>query len=148
MGHGESTGQLPLGVTLFDLDAGAGDCLNVAAENPCPLVISNLINSEQRDVFGDFALEMAHRWGNCMTVYGTPGLVRCCVWTWVTALLHCLICPCPPSSPVSSSLCDSLASQALPRPLTVVINFLRTSVCQYPNSFRTYFSSLILIFFP
>lgn len=31
------------------------------AESPCPLVISNLINSEQRDMFRDFALENGTR---------------------------------------------------------------------------------------
>jgi hypothetical protein len=58
--HGESTGQFLLSITLFDLDEGAGNCINVTAESPCPLVISNLINSEQRDMFRDFALEKWH----------------------------------------------------------------------------------------
>lgn len=59
--HGESTGQFPLSITLFDLDKGAGNCINVTVESPCPLVISNLINSEQRDTFRDFALENGTR---------------------------------------------------------------------------------------
>lgn len=61
MGRGESAGHFPLSITLFDLDEGAGTCINVTAKSPCPLVITNLINSEQRDMFLDFALENGTR---------------------------------------------------------------------------------------
>lgn len=41
---------IPLSITLFDLDEGSENCINVTVESLCPLVISNLINSEQRDM--------------------------------------------------------------------------------------------------
>lgn len=50
-----------MSTTLFDLDGGAGSCINVTVESPCPLVISNLINPEQRDMFWDFVLESSTR---------------------------------------------------------------------------------------
>lgn len=53
----ESTSQFLLSITLFDLDEGTGNCINVTVESPCPLVISNLISLDQRDITRDLDLE-------------------------------------------------------------------------------------------
>lgn len=106
----ESTSQFLLSITLFDLDEGTGDCINVTVESPCPLVISNLINPEQRDI-ETWIWKMAHRWGYfighiwrswsggifSLQVLSSP----IPVWSVSFILSFCLVLPIPQSLPIN-----------------------------------------------
>lgn len=143
MGRGESTGHFPLSITLFDLDKGAGNCINVTVERTFPLVISNLINSEQRGMFPDFALESGTRMRKFYDYLWS-------VWSG-EVLLNLSIASLDLSIASPGSSLPFIASwnhSHCPTPrLRASVKSLMISVCKQQNSWRTCFVFSSLIFF-
>lgn len=131
----ESTSQFLLSITLFDLDEGTGNCINVTVESPCPLVISNLINPEQRDISRDLALEN----GTQMRLFydyewkGWSGPVF--PLQVASGCIHPAICPFHPFVPFSP-----FSSPVSPPPhsLRISINLFRIPVCTYQNIWKKF----------